>query len=175
MQPTNGGEIAAFVVARVITIAIIYAVSMMFLSALYLQLYRSVGAATVAAVGFGVMAAGWLITLVLFLLFRAAFGGVPPAVAAPAEKNAVTTSGGEIGAFAIAALIVMVAVSLVNTYVIVGLYRWMRANGYGAEMALVSIGISAGYAVVFFLIFIALRNVMAGPARRGDAVGSGWR
>src|SRR5262249_5970956 len=100
MRLTNGGEIAAFVVARASTIAVIYAVNMMFLSALYMQLYRSVGAAAISAVGFGVVAVGWIITLVLFLLFRAGFGGVPPTVAAPADKNAVTTSGGEIGAFA---------------------------------------------------------------------------
>src|SRR5690242_3146716 len=97
MRLTNGEEIGAFAVARAISVAAFYVVNWMFFSSLYLQLYRSVGIAGTMAVSLGLGLVGWLLTLLLLVLFRAGFGGVPPMVAA--DSRAVTTSGPEVGAF----------------------------------------------------------------------------
>ena len=169
---TNGGEIAAFILARAISVVAFYVVYRMFFAAVYVQLYRSGGMAAAMAASLGLGLVGWLLTLLLLVLFRAGFAGVPPTVAA--DSRAVTTSSSEVGAFFLAYLAVTVTVTLFNMWVVAGFYRWLAAHGAAGSAILVSFGVSAVSAVIFFLIFIAVRNAMAGPAPRGDPVGPGW-
>jgi hypothetical protein len=90
-----------------------------------------------------------------------------------ADSRAVTTSPGELGAFLLAYVGVTAIVSLFNVWVTPGIYGWMRTNGHTGSIILVSLGVSAVAAVIFFLVFVALRGAMAGSAPPGDAVGSG--
>src|SRR5262249_58658903 len=99
MRLTNASEAAGFFLARAIVIGALYVITPMVLAPFYQQLIRSGGAALVGVATTGVALAAWLITLVLFLAFRAAFGAVPAPVAGPDGRNAVVSSGREIGAY----------------------------------------------------------------------------
>ena len=83
MQLTNSREAGAFFLARAIVVAIMYFVTPYVLSPIYLQLFRSGGALlmTVGTLSVGFLA--YLVTLLLFLVFRSGFGGVPPRVEVP--------------------------------------------------------------------------------------------
>jgi hypothetical protein len=171
MRWTTGEEVAAFVLARAISIAAFYVANWLFFATLYVQLYRSGGMAAAMAAGLAFGLVGWLLTLLLLVLFRAGFGGVPPTVAA--DTGAVTTSPAELGAFLLSYMGVTAIVSLFNVWVTPGIYGWMRANGHTGSIILVSLGIAAVSAIMFFPMFIALRGAMAGSTPPGDAVGSG--
>ncbi len=167
MRLTNGGEIGAFFLARAIVVAIIFVATRMFLGALYLQVFRSGGAIAMTAATLTVGLVGWLLTLLLLVLFRAGFGSVPPTVAA--DRSAVTTSGGEVGAFLLTYVGVAVIVSVFNALVLGQVYGWLRTNGHADLIILVSLGISAVTAVIFLPIFVALRGAMAGSAPAAGA------
>ena len=158
---TNSREVIAFFVARAGIVAIYFAVTPMLLAPLYAQVARSGGfhLSTVVSTGIGV--ATWLLTLLLFLALRAAFGGVPPAVG---RRNAVTTSAAEIGAFLLAAMIVMTAVSAFTVFALTGIYGWLQRSGGTMWMRPVAFAVSAVSAVVFLLIFTAFRSAMSNPA-----------
>src|SRR5690242_16696800 len=79
MWQTNGGEIAAFFLARAIAVALYYGANSMFLGPIFTRAYMAGGRAAMMAVGIGAALVGWLITLLLFVLFRAGLGSVPPA------------------------------------------------------------------------------------------------
>jgi hypothetical protein len=163
MRLTNWGEVAAFLLARALMIGIMLFAYPAFLGAFYLQLVRQGGASLVMVVSLGVGAVTWLITLVLFLLFRAGFGAVPGAVA-PDRRDAVTSSGGEIGAYVLSAVIVMAAATGLGKWVLPGIFVSLRTSGHVQAIAAVSLAISAVSSVVFFAIFIALRAAMSSPA-----------
>lgn len=163
MPLTNWGEAAAFLLARVLAIGFIFFAYPMFLSGFYLQLIRQGGANLLMAVSQGVSALMWLVTLVLFLLFRAGFGAVPGNVA-PDRRDAVTSSGGEIGAFLVSAVVIMATVMGVNMWVLPGIYASLRTSGHVQAIAGVSLAISVAASVVFFLIFVMLRAGMSSPA-----------
>jgi hypothetical protein len=173
MWLTNGGEIAAFFLARAISLTLYYLASSMFLSALLLQAYHVGGRGLMTIAGLAASLVGWLVTLLLLVLFRAGLGGVPPTVAAPENRSTVTTSGAEVGAFLLAFVATSLLVSAFNTMAFGSIYGWLRASGHAGFMPLVSLGVSAVSAAVFFLIFVALRGAMARPALAGDAAGSG--
>jgi uncharacterized membrane protein YhaH (DUF805 family) len=159
---TNSSEVAGFFLARAIIVAIYFVMTPLLLTPLYMQLYRSGGAILMTMATTGVSVVTWLITLLLFLALRGGFGGVPPTVAG--RRDAVTTSAAEIAAFLIAALIVMVALWTFTLYVLAGIYTSLRQSGGTMWITPVAIAVSAVSAVVFFLIFIALRGAMSGPA-----------
>jgi hypothetical protein len=163
MPLTNWGEAGAFLLARALTIGVMFFVYPVFLSTFYLQLVRQGGANLLMVVSQGVAAAVWLVTLVLFLLFRAGFGAVPAAVA-PDRRDAVTSSGGEIGAYLLSAVVVMAAMTGLGKWVLPGIYVSLRTSGYAQAIAAVSLAISVAASVVFFLIFVALRAAMSSPA-----------
>jgi hypothetical protein len=163
MPLTNWGEAAAFLLARVLTIGFMFFAYPVFLSAIYLQLVRQGGSSLLMVVSQGVGALMWLVTLMLFLLFRAGFGAVPASVA-PDRRDAVTSSGGEIGAFLISAVIVMAAVTGVNIWVLPGIYASLRTSGHMQAIVGVSLSISVVASVVFFLVFVTLRAGMSSPA-----------
>jgi uncharacterized membrane protein YhaH (DUF805 family) len=106
----------------------------------------------------------WLITLVLFLALRGGFGGVPPRVAGYGRRDAVTSSAAEIVAFLIAALIIIAAVWSFSVFVLTGIYASLRQSGQLALVLPISLGVSTVSAVLFFLIFIAMRGAMPGAA-----------
>jgi hypothetical protein len=163
MRLTNWGEAAAFLLARALIIGFLFFAYPALLAAFYLQLVRQGGANLVMAVSQGVAAVSWLLTLVLFLLFRAGFGAVPPAVAQD-RRDAVTSSGGEIGAFLLSAIVVMATFTGLGQWVLPGVYISLRNSGHPEVIAAVSLSFSVVASVVFFLIFIALRAAMSSPA-----------
>ena len=164
MGLTNSREATAFFVARAIAVAIFYAINPLLLAPLYMQLVRSGGGSLIAFVSTGASFVLWLATLLLFLALRAGFGGVPTMVAGQGRRDVMTTSAGEIGSFLIAVLIVMAAVWAFTTFVLAGVYASFRQSGQMFLVLPVSIGVSAVSAVVFFLLFIAMRAGMSGAA-----------
>jgi hypothetical protein len=163
MPLTSWGEVAAFLLARALTIGFLFFAYHAFLSALYSQLIRQGGASLVMVVSQGVAAAAWLVTLVLFLLFRAGFGAVPATVAQD-RRDAVTSSGGEIGAYVLSAVVVVAAVTGLNIWVTPGIYLSLRTSGHIEAIVAVSLAISVVASIVFFLVFVALRAAMSPPA-----------
>jgi uncharacterized membrane protein YhaH (DUF805 family) len=160
---TNSREVAGFFLARAIAVAIYFIMTPLLLAPFYMQLARSGGAVLIMVATTSVSVVTWLVTLLLFLALRGGFGGVPPAVAGHGRRDAVTTSAAEIAAFLIAALIAMVAVSTFTVHVLAGVYASLRQSGGTMWITPVAIAVSAVSAVVFFLIFIALRGAMSGP------------
>lgn len=160
MQLTNSQEIAAFFLARLIAMAVTVVVSPL-LVPIYLELSRSGSANLMGAVAYGMIAIGWLVTLALFLPLRGGFGGVPPRVGG-GRRDAVTTSAGEIGAYFIALLITMVLGDLLGRVVLADVYPSLEQRGGVMATVPVSLGVSALLAVVFFLVFIAVRRAMPG-------------
>lgn len=158
---TNSREIAGFFLARAIVVAIYFVATPLLLAPLYAQLARSGGVVLMSLTTMGVSVVTWLVTLLLFLALRAGFGGVPPAVSG--RRDAVTTSAAEIAAFVIAVLIVMVMLWTLTIYVLTGIYVSLRQGGGAMWITPVAIAVSAVSAVVFFLIFIALRSAMSPP------------
>jgi uncharacterized membrane protein YeiB len=105
----------------------------------------------------------WVVTFGLFVALRAGFGGVPPMIAA--DRNAATTSGGEIGAFFLAYVAVTVIMGAVTSWGIAGVYMWLRRNGHAELSILVSLGVSLVSALIFLPVFIGLRGAIAGSSR----------
>jgi uncharacterized membrane protein YhaH (DUF805 family) len=159
---TNSREVAGFFIARTIVIAVLFFATPVFLTPLYTQLLRAGGAGLMTAATLGVGLVMWLITLLLFVLLRGGLGGVPPTV--DARQDAVISSAAEIGAFLISVLIVTVLISAVSAAVLAPIYASLRQSGGTASVVPVSLTFSAVSAVVFFLIFIALRGGMSGSA-----------
>src|SRR5262249_8381644 len=136
----------------------------MVLAPFYQQLIRSGGAALVGVATTGVALAAWLITLVLFLAFRAAFGAVPAPVAGPAGRNAVVSSGPQLGAYLLATLLFPVLSMAVSATLTVQIYTGLRQSGQTALIVPISLAIAAVTSVLFFLLFIALRGGMSDAA-----------
>jgi hypothetical protein len=159
---TNSREVAAFFTARAIVVAVLFVAAPVFLTPLYMQLLRAGGASlmTVGTLSVGVV--GWLVTLLLFIVLRGGLGGVPPMV--DQRPDAVISSTGEVGAYVIGVLIVLVLISVFNAVVLGPIYASLRQSGATTWMVPVSLGVSAASAVVFFLIFVALRRGISGGA-----------
>ena len=164
MRLTNAGEVGAFVLARVLTYGVMFFVSAFVLGPLYVQLLHSGGRGLLMAVSEGVSVLVWLVTLLLFLLFRAGFGAVPEIVAPADQRGAVTTSGGEIGAFLLSMVIDLAAVTALNIWVMPGVYASFRGSG-GVNPALmvIPLGVAIVSGVVLFVLFIAFRAAMSRP------------
>src|SRR5262245_4120329 len=122
MKLTNGGELGAFFLARAIVVVLLMVGSPFVLSPIYVQLYQTGGAVLMTIATMSVSVLAWLITLVLFLVFRGGFGAVPTMVVGNGRRDAVTSSGGEIGAYLIAVLIVLVVFYVFNAFVLAGIY-----------------------------------------------------
>lgn len=165
MKLTNPREVAAFFLARVIVLAVYFVIAPMLLTPLFMQLFQAGGAIMMTFATLSVGFLTWLVTLVLFLALRGGFGGVPPRVAGQGRRDALTSSAGEIAAFLIAVLIVMVVVSAFNALVLPGIYALARQSGGTMWVMPISLGISLVSAVAFFLIFVAMRGAM--PAAAG--------
>jgi uncharacterized membrane protein YhaH (DUF805 family) len=164
MQLTNSREAGAFFLARAIIVAIMFLATPYVFSPIYMQLLQ-VGGPILMTVGtLSISFLAYLLTLALFLVFRGGFGGVPPRVAGYGRRDAVTSSAGEIGAYLIAVLIVMVLVSIFTGAVLTAVYVSLRQSGQMSWAVPISLSVSAVSAVVLFLIFIAIRGAMPAAA-----------
>jgi len=172
MRLTNAGEVGAFFLARAIMVAVLMVGTPFLLSQLYLHLFQSGGAVLVTVASLSISFLAWLGTLLLFLVFRAGFGAVPAMVAGQGRRDAVTSSAGEIGAFLIALVIVMVVFYVLNAFVLSGVYVSLRQSGRIYLTIPLSIAIALVTAVVFFLIFIALRGAMSPVPPAGGSIES---
>jgi uncharacterized membrane protein YhaH (DUF805 family) len=171
MQLTNAREAAGFFLGRAIVVAAMFVVTPQLLSPLYAQLVRSGGAAFVGLIALGVNVVSWLVTLVLFLALRGGFGGVPASVAPPDRRSAVTSSGEEIGAYVIALVLAVVIVSVLNIAVVSSMYVSLRQSGQTYLIVPLSLTLAAITAIVFFLLFAALRFGMTGGASATGEIG----
>jgi hypothetical protein len=168
MQLTNGGEVGAFILARAIMVVVLMVGTPLLLAQFYLQLYQTGGAVLVTVVSVSISVLGWLVTLFLFLAFRAGFGAVPAIVAGQGRRDVMTSSAAEIGAYLIALVIVMSVFYVVNAFVLSGVYVWIRQSGQLYLTMPLSIAIALVTAIVFFLLFIAMRSALSpAPAAGG--------
>ena len=171
MQLTNWREAAAFFLAQAAKIAVGYFLAGMVFSPLYLWLYRAGGMPLMYVGTTGVGALMILAALPLFLLLRAVLAGVPPIVAAALKDPGFVSSGAEIGAYLLTALIVLVLNLIVFYLVSLHLYVPLRASGNAALILPIALTISTVIALIFFVIFIALRRGFAGPQTAPTAPG----
>jgi len=169
MRLTNAGEVGAFFLARAIIVVSLMVGGPFLLTPIYMQLYQAGGAILMTIATTSVSVLAWLLTLVLFLVFRAGFGAVPAMVVGNGRRDVVTSSGGEIGAFLIAVLVVMGAFYVFNAFVLAGVYSSLRQSGQMYLVMPISIATGIVIAIVFFLLFIAVRGAMPAVPSAGGA------
>jgi hypothetical protein len=158
---TNGREIGAYAIAQAIKIALVSTVSFSgLLFPIYLAAFKSGGAIAIIPVTFALNVIWGSIGLLLFLAFRAALGGVPAMVAGPGRESAFTSRGGEIGAFVIAYLLLIVVVLALNSLLLAPIYTELGRAGQRQIVFAIGLAISLVNAVLVFLIFIGLRSAM---------------
>jgi hypothetical protein len=158
---TNAREVGAFVLAEIIKFVGVYALTYLGpMSALYLWAVHSGGPPLLLIVSAGNSAVWGVVVFVLFILFRAGFGGVPMLVS-PQDRNSPvitpgTTRGAEIGAFALAYLIVLGIILVAN-----GIFLPQVYAALGRSLApLIGLAISIVGAVAAFALFIGFRQTM---------------
>ena len=157
-QFTNSRETAGFFLARAAVVAVTIFLIPAPSSPVYIEL-SGYGVALTTDMGLSILEfLMWLVTLPLFLLLRGAFGGAPPFVAGLDRGDAVTSSIGEIVSYISAVLILMVVAWTITAFV-PGIYTVLRPDGHTAWSISVWFAVCA-YAVVGFLIFVALRDRM---------------
>ncbi len=168
---TNWGEAGGFFLARAIMAAVSYLLSSVVLAPFYIGLLHSGRRVLMTVAASGIGALMWLTTLLLFLLLRALFGGVPQIVAPQARRRAFTSSSGEVAAYIVTSLVVLVILTAFNNKVIFGVYSSLRVNGRSDLVLLVTQAVLATTAVSFFVIFVVLRRAIwkgAQTARSAD-------
>ncbi|HEV2187251.1 MAG TPA: hypothetical protein VGR70_08580 [Stellaceae bacterium] len=150
-----------------IKIALVYALSYTgLLSPLYLAAFRAGGAIAVVPVTLGLNIVWGGVVLLLFLALRVALGGVPTMVAGAGQESAFTSRGGEIGAFVVAYLLIMISVLTFNGLFLSPLYASLGRGGQGQIAFAIGLAISLVNAVLVYLIFIGLRSAFCRPAGR---------
>jgi len=136
------------------------------LSPLYLAAFRTGGAIAVVPVTVALNILWGGLVLLLFLALRAAVGGVPTLVAAADRENAFTSRGGEIGAFVIAYLLIMVAILMLNGLFLSPIYASLSRSGQTQIVFAIGLVISLINAVLVYAIFIGLRPAFCRQAQR---------
>jgi riboflavin transporter FmnP len=161
---TNGREIAAYALAQAFRLAAIYLVSY---SGALLPLYTWAFHSGIMVATYGVTVALSLVWgtagLILFLVLRGPFGGVPTLISAPGREQAITTRGAEIGSFVVAYAISLIAVMALNIAFLAPIYRTLGQDGQRGLVTAISLTVSIVTAIVVFVLFIALRRGFAGP------------
>lgn len=154
---TNPREIGAFVLAEIIKFVGTYALAYLgLLSGLYLWAFHSGSRPLLLAVSAGIGAVWGVVVFVLFILFRAAFGGVPTIITPSERGSPVITRGAEIGAFVLAYGIVLAIILLLN-----GLFLSQVYVAVGRMLApLIGVAISIVGAIAAFAVFIGFRQAM---------------
>jgi hypothetical protein len=163
---TNGREVGAYTIAQAIKIALVYAVSFSgLLSPLYMAAFKTGGPIAVLPVTFSINVVWGGVTLLLFVGLRAALGGVPAMIAGPGQEGIFTSRGGEIGAFVIAYLLMMVVLMIVSGLFLSALYGSLNHNGQMQIVYAIGLSISLFNATATFLIFVALRAAFCRRSR----------
>ena len=158
---TNGREIGAYAIAQVIKLALTYAVGFSgLLSPLYMAAYKIGGSLGVVPVTLVINVIWGGVALLLFLALRAALGGVPAVVAGPGRESAFTSRAGEIGAFVIAYLILVVIVLVLHSAFLAPIYAELGRNGQRQVIMTIGLAISVANAVLVYPIFIGLRSAL---------------
>src|SRR5258708_15757786 len=156
---TNGREIGSYAIAQAIKIALTFSVSFSgLLSPIYSAAFGSGGAIAIVPVTFALNVIWGSIGLLLFLAFRAALGGVPAMVAGPGRESAFTSRGGEIGAFVVAYLLLIVLLLALNSLFLAPIYAALNHAGQSQMVFAIGLSISLVNATLVYLIFIALRS-----------------
>jgi hypothetical protein len=159
---TNGREILAFVFAELVKLVGTFGLSLAgLLSPLYLWAMHAGGPTAFFAVSVGLSACWGLVMLAVFLPIRGLLGGVPALVAGPGRDYAITTRGGEIGAFALAYCIVVGLVIATSASLLAPLYVALGprlAPALGLAISLLS-------AVAIYAVFVGLRRAILPAAR----------
>jgi hypothetical protein len=156
---SNGREVGAYAIAQAIKIALTYAVSFSgLLSPLYAAAFKNGGAISVLPITVVINVAWGGVTLLLFLGLRAALGGVPAMIAGPGREGAFTSRGGEIGAFVIAYLLMIVVLMIASSVFLSAFYGSLNRNGQMQIVYAIGLAISLTNAALVYLIFIALRS-----------------
>lgn len=154
---TNTREIAAFVLAEIIKFGGAYAITYLgLLSALYLWAFQ-LGSRPLVFMVSAVISAAWGVVLfVLFILFRAGLGGAPTMMGPQGGTPPPITRGAEIAAFALAYVIVLGIILLLN-----GVFLSQVYVAVGRSLAqLVALAIAIVGAVAVFALFIGFRQTM---------------
>jgi hypothetical protein len=164
---TNGREIGAYAIAQAIKIALTFSVSFSgLLSPIYSAAFRTGGAIAIVPVTFALNVIWGSIGLLLFLAFRAALGGVPAMVARPGRASAFTSRGGEIGAFVIAYLLLIVLLLALNSFFLAPIYAALSHAGQSQMVFVIGLSISLVNAALVYLIFIGLRSAFCRSINR---------
>jgi hypothetical protein len=162
MPVTNGREIAGFCLTHALRIGLQFVIVSWLLTPVFAQLARNGGRIAISALSIGLAAVMWLAALPVFVGFRALFGGVP-AVVAPGREGAFTSTGAEIGAYALSFVIEAILSTVFATFAMSKIYSALLSNNLRVLVTPVSLVYSVAVAALFFLIFIALRLAFAGP------------
>jgi hypothetical protein len=157
---TNAREVAAFVVAELIKTLGVYLVTMSeVLNPLYMWAIHARAYSLVLGISAGISVVWGVVVLVLFILLRAGFGGIPTIVLKARDAGRVTCVA-EIGAFVIVYAVVLAAIMLLNGFFLAQVYA-----AVGRTFApLIGFATSAVGAVLVFFLFLSLRRAMIAPA-----------
>jgi hypothetical protein len=155
---TNGREVGAYAIAQAVKIVLTYAVSFSgLLSPLYMAAFKSGGAIGVIPVTFVINVVWGGVALLVFLALRGALGEVPAVVAGPGRESAFTSRGGEIGAFVIAYLLMLIVVLMLSGMYLTPIYATLGRNGQSHIVFMIGLSISLVNAAIVYSIFIGLR------------------
>jgi hypothetical protein len=154
----NGREIGAYAIAQAIKLALTFGLSISgLLTPIYLWAYQNGGVVAVVPVTVMISVFWAAVLLILFLALRGALGGVPTMIAEPGREHAVTSRGGEIGAYVIAYAILIAVLTAINGAVLAPVYTSLNHDGrHSAAMTLALVIAFAG-AIVVYIVFIGLR------------------
>lgn len=160
---TNGFEILAYVIAQLVKIAVsVSAAYMGWLAPLYLIARRVAGPISTIPVSVGLNIVWGILTFTVFIVLRGLAGGTPQGVGGPGREHAVTSSGPEIGGFALAYGIVVAVLLVVNAFFLTAIYTDLYRNGQASLAVGLGLSISVVGAVVVFPLFIGLRRAFSG-------------
>ena len=161
---TNPAEVLAFALSQVVKIGVNLVLGRFVLATLYGRLLHTGGAMFIAPISLGIGIILGLAAFPLFLALRMAFGGVPAVVAGSNRQSAFTTSGGEIGAYALAYVIELILWWLFNILVMSKIYVALQAAGRTTLVLPLTLMLTIALAAIFFLLFTGLRRAFSGSA-----------
>src|ERR1700720_751796 len=160
---TNAFEILAYVIAQLVKIAVsVSAAYMGWLTPLYLVARRVAGPFSAIPVSVGLNIVWGILTFTVFIVLRGVAGGVPVSVGGQDRERAVTSSGTEIGGFALAYGIVVAVLLVINAVFLTAVYTDLYRNGQASLAVGLGLSISVIGAVIVFPLFIGLRRAFSG-------------
>ena len=168
-QPlTNPREVAGFFIVHLVRIASFLLLGYTgALVPLYGWAYRIGHGMMLAMVSLGVSLIAMLVMLPLFLLVRGVLGGTPALVSGVGGGRAIASSGVEIGAYFLAQLIGIVALTLLSGLILSPLiYAPLIQGGHTILSPAIANTIGLVIAAAVLLIFVSLRRAFASQLPR---------